>query len=100
MTRYNLHLINIDPQLNLISKSKDIDEVFRFIHNGGSTGRKFKDLEKYSVVEIKQYDIVVEVSESSKKWHCFVGFFLANKFGMRNYCYPKNNRRMFEWMPT
>jgi hypothetical protein len=29
-----------------------------------------------------------------------VGFFLANKFGMRNYCYPKNNRRMFEWMPT
>lgn len=100
MSRYSLHLINNDPQLSLIKKVKEIDEVFRFIHNGGSTGRKFRYPEKYSVVEIKQHDIVVEVSESSKKWHPFVGFFLANKFGMRKYCDPKNDRRMFEWMPT
>jgi hypothetical protein len=29
-----------------------------------------------------------------------VGRFLANKFGMRNFCDPNNSRRMFEWMPT
>lgn len=100
MTRYNLRLINIDPQLSLIRKSKEIDKVFQFICSGGTTGRKFRDLEKYSVVEIEKRDIVVEASESSKSWHRFVGRFLANKFGMRNFCDPNNSRRMFEWMPT
>ncbi len=97
MTTYSLHLINPNPELNLIRKSKDIDEVFRFIYNGGTTGRKFRDLEKYDVVEIQQHHILVEVSESSKSWHRFVGFFLANKFGMRAYCDPKDSTRMFKW---
>ena len=97
MITYTLLLINSDPKLNLTNRRNDINEVFRFIHNGGTTGRKFRDIGKYKVVEIKQHHILVEVSESSKSWHRFVGFFLANKFGMRAYCNPKDSTRMFKW---
>ena len=100
MTMYSLHLINPDPELNLIRKRRDIKGVFQLIQNGGLTGRKFRGLQKCNVVEIKQRDIVVEASESSKSWHRFVGRFLAKDSEMRNYCDPKNSRRMFEWMPA
>jgi len=100
MITYTLSLINLNPELNLTRKSKDIDEVFRFIYNGGTTGRKFRDLEKYKVVKIQQHEILIEISESSNSWHRFVGFFLANKFGMRAYCDPKDSTRMFKWIRT
>lgn len=97
MITYTLFLINSNPKLNLTKRSKDINEVFKFIHNGGTTGRKFRDIEKYKIVEIKPRHILVKVSESSNSWHRFVGFFLANKFGMRTYCDPKDSTRMFKW---
>ena len=100
MITYTLSLINLNPELNLIGKSKDIDKVFRFIYNGGTTGRKFRDIEKYHIVKIQQHKILIEVGESSKSWHRFVGFFLANKFGMRAYCDPKDSTRMFKWTRT
>lgn len=98
MTRYCLQLINRNRTLDLRAKRSDIENVLRFIHNGGCSGRAFASLEKYKKPQINQHDIVIEVNESSNRWHPFVGFFLANRCGMRTYCAPMNKSRMFKWI--
>jgi hypothetical protein len=96
--KYRLELRNPNSQLDLSSKQQAIEEVFRFIYNGGSSGRAFVALQTYRIVKILRRTIVIEVCESSNPWHRFVGKFLANRFGMRAFCDPKDKTRMFNWV--
>jgi hypothetical protein len=97
MARYALQLINPASNLDLTKKKSDIHSVFSLIRDGGGSGRSFKDLDKYEIVQIQRDHIVIDVSESGDAWHPHVGKFLANDHDMREYCDPKNRERMFKW---
>ncbi len=97
MTTYHLQLINKDPTLNLRDKRSEIKKVFQIIDKGGFTGRSFTCLGRCRIIQINQHKITIRVTESSNRWHPFVGLFLANKFAMRGYCDPKNKSHMFKW---
>ena len=97
MVRYTLRLVSKDRGLDLTERRRDIEDVFQHIHNGGRTGRRFRSLDKYQRLCVERDRIYVEVSESSKSWHPFVGQILANDCGMREYCDGKNQARMFKW---
>jgi len=97
MVRYCLQLINGAHNLDLTRKQDDIRAVFALIRDGGHSGRSFRDLEAYKIIEIQRDRILVDVRESGDAWHRYVGKFLANDYGMRAYCDPKDSRRMFDW---
>jgi len=97
MIHYSLTLINKDRNLDLTQKRVDIEQVFRYIDNGGATGHRFKDLDRYEALQIRKDQIEVDVQESGKSWHRRVGRILANKYRMRKYCHEKNKHQMFRW---
>ena len=97
MIHYTLTLINNSHNLDLTQKSLDIQQVFRYIHNGGAPGHSFKDFHHYQALQIRRGHIEVDVRESGKSWHRWVGRILANDRGVREYCHGQSKERMFEW---
>ena len=97
MKQYTITLINKSPNLDLTQEHFAIEQVFQHIHNGGKTGNSFKDLHQYEILQIRKSSIEVDVEESDKSWHRWVGRILANDHGMREYCHGMNKRHMFKW---
>ena len=94
---YRLELKNSYTRLDLRSERAAIDSVALYLANGGSDGTKFQDLSQITIKEVDVRTITIEAAESGKRWHAAFGQRLANDYGMRKYCDPKNPEQMFQW---
>ena len=99
MISYCVELINRNPQLNLTTKRSAIDAVLRRICHGARNS-DIKGLHDYRLLHVHRNHLAVAVHESAKSWHRSFGKILANEYGMRTYCDPQNERRLFRWIPA
>ena len=87
---YDLNLKNSD--LDLTKQQDKIEEVFKYLDQGGSSKRQYADLNRVDAVSVHNNRILISVVESGESWHLAVEELLASQSGVEA-C----NGEMFEW---
>ncbi|WP_026884281.1 hypothetical protein [Clostridium akagii] len=98
--RHNLSLLNVDPNLDLMKKYKEINGAITMIANGGVNGDAYNDVETIVIRKIAKRSIQLDCKESDKFWHRKLGRELAKNYGMMEFCFEDFKSRkdlMFEW---
>ncbi|HEY5536823.1 MAG TPA: hypothetical protein VIL99_18050 [Ignavibacteria bacterium] len=91
INKYSLQLCNIDSNLDLRKKQKEIETVFKEVRNDKIGLSSFQ----FDVIE--QHFLKITVKESSNHWHTKIGSKLANEQNMRNFCKENEKSKMFKW---
>lgn len=98
--RFNLSLLNVNENLDLRKKEGEISEAIKKILSGGEYGDAYKDVRNIEIIKITKRNVQLECIESDKNWHMHLGYELANKYNMREFCYKYAKDKedvMFEW---
>jgi len=93
---YRLTLQDIQDGVDLAREKDAINNVFKDILGGGSTGNAFKEVSSIEIIDIKKHYVLIHVNETSTKWHAWVGKKLANDYGRRHLCLTTPDK-MFNW---
>jgi len=96
MRKYKLDLIN--KEKNLLEKTEQIKEAIASLNKNKKFWNSFQNVISIELFTISQNYIEIIVEESDVDWHKYIGQKLANKYLMRDYCNPKDNTEMFEWI--
>jgi hypothetical protein len=93
MRKYAVTLHNQSELLDLRNKKKEIREVLDYL----SFGKNEREIKQLKLISIEKKIIQLEVEETNNNWHKRFGKILANNFGMRNFCDPNDQSRLFKW---
>ena len=97
---YRFTLRNRNPNLDLRNKEENIKNAIKYISSGGDGGTAFRPVKQIELLgDIKQNSFVLKVVVNDEKyaeWRRQIGRLLANKYGMRDFCDPNDQKKMFD----
>ncbi|WP_176762197.1 hypothetical protein [Natronincola ferrireducens] len=100
MPMYTFELINKDPSLDLTLELNNINEAINYILEGKNRRNPvFIDVDNIRINRITQYRMELDVElgeDANDSWKQKIGWYLANKCDMRNYCNSANAEEMFK----
>lgn len=97
--KYRFTLRNQNPKLDLRAEQEKIKNVINYIGRGGDTGQKFRPVKQIELSDIKHNSFELETVVDDEKyveWRRQVGRLLANNYGMREFCDPDDQKKMFD----